>query len=127
MAKIVLSDAAPEDVGTFSLGNAEPFEAPYETHDRDVLANARAHPWLTVEADEVEEVGGLELDTRLTPAEDHLSSLNDHSNEPDVVRAENERRLAEFEERYAGTPEEETAEVETPQDTLTYNYDKDTN
>lgn len=56
MAKIVLSDKAPDDPTLrFSLGSADPFEAPYETDDPELIGNALTHPWLVVEQDEVQE------------------------------------------------------------------------
>lgn len=99
MAKIVLSDVAPkDDTLSFSLGQESGIEVPYETDDRELLANANAHPWLEVEYDETQEAGGVFIDNQLSPADDHLSAVNDHSNDPDAVRAEIERRLAEVED-----------------------------
>lgn len=87
MAKIVLSDVAPQgEALTFSLGNAEPFEAPFETTDATILANANAHPWLIVEQDERDSIDIPHPD-RLAPEDDALSAQNSVANDPDAVRA----------------------------------------
>jgi hypothetical protein len=97
MAKIVLNDAAPsDDTLAFSFaGVEEAFQAPYETDNREAISNALAHPWLEVEYDAEDVVDPDEFDTRLRPEDDALSAVNDHSNDPDAVRAEIERRRAE--------------------------------
>lgn len=66
MARITHSDLAPDEVveysfaaGSFTLGSGET----YETDSRALLANARNHPWLKVEYDEVEMLGGVVRDT----------------------------------------------------------------
>jgi hypothetical protein len=65
MAKISLSNLAPEDASHFSLGGAE-FDVPaggfYETEDRDLIGNAGVHPWLDVSDDvPVSAVGPAEV------------------------------------------------------------------
>ena len=85
MAKIVTNELAPKDAKTFSLAN-ESFEVPFETTDPTVLANARTHPWLTVEYGEQAEVGGQFADNQVKPEDDPMSALNDRSNDPDFVR-----------------------------------------
>lgn len=55
MAKIVHSDLAPAEVVHYSLAGAE-FDLggrkkAFETDDREVISDARVHPWLSVEAD----------------------------------------------------------------------------
>jgi hypothetical protein len=99
MAKIVLSEAAPSDETlAFSFaGVEEAFTPPFETDNSEALANAKAHPWLEVEYPEAAQVEGVYLTNQLSAADDHLSALNDHSNDPDAVAAELERRKAELE------------------------------
>jgi hypothetical protein len=91
MAKIVHSDAAPSEsvhyvfAGVeFDLGGRKKV---YETDDAEALANAEAHPWLTVEYEEVEQVQGAYIE-QLKPEEDHLSlkgrAIN--PNDPDEAR-----------------------------------------
>lgn len=105
MAKISLSDAAPtnEDIrfdfggdAQFTLNssarkNAEKF---YETNDRAVLDNVRAHPWLTVEVEVVEPYVGA-LTPQLDPKDDHLSAAGTtvDFNDPEVARAAEEAKL----------------------------------
>lgn len=85
MAQIVLSDKAPDEAVTFSLGNAEPFEAPYETDDQSVIAGAEAHPWLTVEVDP-EAVDKVEApEQHVSPEDDALSAQNSVAFDPDEV------------------------------------------
>lgn len=98
MAKIVLdTDTAPSDAKHFSLANAN-FDVPYETDDPVVLSNAEAHPWLRVER-EVVLIEGTFRDNQVRPEDDPLSAFNSVANDPDAVRAEAERRAAEFEGR----------------------------
>lgn len=96
MPKIVLSDDAPSGDLRFSLANAEIEELPYETSDAVVVANAVAHPWLTVEFEEVEQLADQSNPFQQTsPEDDVLGHLNDNSNDPDAVRAEIARRVDE--------------------------------
>jgi hypothetical protein len=92
MAKIVLSDKAPEGAKFFSLASDE-IEVPFETNDSEILSNAGVHPWLKVERDEVE-VDDFEAPARLVfPADDPANSL---ANDPEAVAEERERREVEF-------------------------------
>lgn len=93
MAKIVLSDAAPEDAVHFSLGQFE-IDVPHDTRNRDLISDAVAHPWLNVEYDEVEVLGG-EGPSTANLANDPLAAGNDVSNDPEAVQAELDRREAE--------------------------------
>lgn len=94
MAKIVTNELAPKDVKHFSLANAN-IEVPCETDDPVVLANASAHPWLTVEREPVPEVEGQFVDRQIKPEDDPMSYLNDDSNNPDAVRAHFEDQQSE--------------------------------
>jgi hypothetical protein len=99
MAKIVLSDDAPQDAKKFSLANAE-IEVPYETDDSQILGDAGAHPWLDVEYAAVDVVGGVHF-TPLDPKDDVLSSVNSIANNPDEARKANEARNLEVLNRTA--------------------------
>jgi hypothetical protein len=86
MALISLSDFAPAEAKHFSLGNAE-FDitaSGYETTDPRVLADALAHPWLDVKYPEVKTVA-TDYVGQVRPEDDRLSSMNDHSNDPEVA------------------------------------------
>lgn len=86
MAKIVLSDEAPQgEAVTFSLGNAEPFQAPHETDDQVLIASAAVHPWLEVERDAEEEFAVEAPEQHIKPADDALSAQNSVAFDPDEV------------------------------------------
>jgi hypothetical protein len=56
MAKISHSDLAPAEKVHYSLAGAEfdlTAKGSYETDNAEAIANARSHPWLTVEVSEV--------------------------------------------------------------------------
>jgi len=76
MAKIVKAAEAPKDVKTFSLANAEVDVASgsFETDDREVLANASAHPWLTVEVEKEETFGAGYREVSVDPDKDVLGA-----------------------------------------------------
>lgn len=99
MAKIVLSESAPSEAVHFVFGTAE-FDLggrkkSYETNDADLLSNAAAHPWLSVERDPVELLSGAYVD-QLAPADDHLSLLGQdvNPNDPDAVQAAEESKAS---------------------------------
>ena len=79
MAKIVHSSLAPSEKVTYSLGGTS-FEinggnktAAYETDDPQVVADARAHPWLDVVVPKAEQVEAPPAH-RLAPEDDILSA-----------------------------------------------------
>lgn len=87
MAKIVASDEAPKGKFRFSLANEEIEKLPYKTDDAVVLANAEAHPWLTVEREAVEELAEQGDPFPQVKAEDDaLGHLNSVANDPKAVR-----------------------------------------
>lgn len=105
MARIVLSDLAPTGESLhFSLANTDfdiggsgkGTKKSYDTSDRAVLANAEVHPWLSVEYDEAEQVGGEFLDNQVAPEDDPLSAAGPNANipfDPDEIRkVENAKR-----------------------------------
>lgn len=90
MAKIVSSEAAPNEAVRYSFAGAE-FElegegASFESTDSAVLGNAEAHPWLKVEREPGEVVHGEYRDF-LAPEDDALSAVNSVANDPEAARA----------------------------------------
>lgn len=88
MAKIVLSEVAPSgEAVSFSLGNCEPFtlggseKKSYETDDASVLAQAEAHPWLTVEAEKVDAPQGVFRAPSVKPEDDILAAAGHKARE----------------------------------------------
>jgi hypothetical protein len=105
MAKVSLSDKAPTsepisfDFGgdaqfTLSASGRKNSEKFYETNDRAVLDNVRAHPWLRVDAEAVEPFVAA-FHEQLAPKDDHLSALGAtvDFNDPEVARAAEEAKL----------------------------------
>ncbi|MBA3240086.1 MAG: hypothetical protein H0T60_02575 [Acidobacteria bacterium] len=87
MAKIVLSDKAPEGVKLFSLANAElDLSKTVQTTDPVVVANANSHPWLEVEPEAAEEYGGGYVERQLDPKDDFLSSANSIAFNPEEIK-----------------------------------------
>lgn len=106
MAKIVLSDLAPAEAIHFSLGNAEidlggkSGKQSVETDDRELLSNAVAHPWLTVEVDPAEEAGGQFADPHVPAEEDPQSAANQRAHDAfdvEKIRATEEAKHPEAE------------------------------
>lgn len=91
MAKIVLSDTAPEGAKKFSLASAE-IEVPFETNDNEILSNARQHPWLSVEEPKASTEAPPSYVNHLDPKDDALSALNSIANDPDEVKKALEAR-----------------------------------
>lgn len=102
MAKIVLSEEAPQgEAVTFSLGNAEPFEAPFESDDPVLLAGAEAHPWLTVERD-AEDVNKVEApEQHVRPEDDSQSAVNSVAFDAEAVAKAREDAAAVADNRLA--------------------------
>lgn len=81
MAKIVLSEVAPSgEAIRFSLGASEPFnlggseKKSLTTNDPALLADAAAHPWLTVEHDKVDAPEPVFRSASVNPEDDVLSA-----------------------------------------------------
>jgi len=91
MRKFVLSDIAPEGHKKFSLG-ADEVEAPFETDDPVLAANAASHPWLTEEVDEKAAEAPPSYVNHLDPKDDALSAVNSIANDPDEVKKALESR-----------------------------------
>lgn len=115
MAKIVLSDDAPNEAVHFSLANVE-FDldgGAYESNDPDVLANASAHPWLEVEYEAEEVIGGV-VGNPLAPEDDVLSRVNSVAFDPEAIREVEEAKGAAADHRTAldaGKDQDEVVEV----------------
>lgn len=75
MAKIVLSDTAPEDAKILSTAQIT-VEVPYETDDPDVISNALLHPWFDVDYGEAVVEAPPSTATNLPPELDALSRFN---------------------------------------------------
>lgn len=97
MATISPNDSAPREsvhylfaTGDFKLGG---HSKKYETDDPALIAEAKAHPWLSVEVPEVDRVAGAYVE-QVSPADDPMSRLNYHGNEPEVARAAEAAKVA---------------------------------
>lgn len=102
MATIRPNDNAPAEAVkyifptvTFDLAA----DGSYETTDRDALAQAEAHPWLSVEYEAVEEAAYTRLSRSVPPSEDPFSAsyTGPDANaafDPERVRAAEEAKAA---------------------------------
>lgn len=86
MAKIVLSKEAPDQEVTFSLTGIEAFTAPLDTDNRTVVAEAEAHPWLSVEYDRSEVAVATYRPDSLAPKDDILSAENSEAFDPEALK-----------------------------------------
>lgn len=92
MAKIVLSDDAPNEAVHFSLAQVEfdlggkSDKGAFETSDPVVLADADAHPWLKVERDS-SETYQPSAPAFLRPEDDVLSRVNSVAFDPEAIKA----------------------------------------
>lgn len=96
MAKIVHSEAAPAEAVHYSFAGVEfdlSGKKSYESDDPIVLANAAAHPWLSVQYPAVDVVAGAYVE-QLAPEADHLSAAGQkvNPNDPEVARAAEEAK-----------------------------------
>lgn len=101
MAKIVHSEAAPSEAVHYSFAGVE-FDLGgrrkgFESDDPAVLANAEAHPWLSVQRPEVELVAGAYVE-QLAPADDHLTIAGREvdPNDPDEAKKAEDAKADEF-------------------------------
>lgn len=97
MAKIVLSDAAPSESVHFSFAAVEfdlSGKKSYKTDDLEVISNATAHPWLSVELDEGVSVDPEYVD-QIDPKDDPLSAVNQKANDPAAIKAAKDEAAAE--------------------------------
>lgn len=97
MAKIVASKNAPDADFTVTYGVGQVAisgkSRSVTSDDRALLAEAANHPWLAVEWDKVEMLGGEVIPPSVDPKKDPLSAQNPDSalvNDPDAVRAAQE-------------------------------------
>ncbi len=95
MAKIVATDVAPQEEIEYALVG-ESFtlsDGSYETDDRDVLVEAEAHPWLSVEWDRDESGEGTYRPDTVAPEDDALSSQNTEAFDPEAIARDREAVL----------------------------------
>jgi len=99
MSKIVHSDVAPADAEVFSLGQGPTVKitksGSYATTDPVEIANAMAHPWLSVVPDKTEAEQPLWYPT-LAPEDDVLSAVNSKANDPKEVKKARAAAEADF-------------------------------
>ncbi len=122
MAKITHSDAAPAEKVHYTFSGAEfdiSGKGSFETDSPDVLLDAEVHPWLVVTYPKVELVQGAYAE-QVLPQDDPMSAENYDGNDPDVARAAEEAKRADFENPVAieaglvqTTPVESGAVAET--------------
>lgn len=95
MAKIVASKIAPDEEFTVSVGAG--LVKPGDTSDdRQLLIEAEAHPWLDVEYDEVEMLGGDVIPPSVDPKKDPLSIQGPQAAlpfDPEAVKADTAKVL----------------------------------
>jgi hypothetical protein len=122
MAKIVLSDDAPNEAIHFSLAQVEfdlggkSDKGAFETSDPVVLADAAAHPWLSVERD-AEDVYQPSAPSFLRPEDDVLSAVNSVAFDPEAIRAVEEGKIAADQNRLAidaGLDQNKPVSTDTP-------------
>ena len=105
MAKIVHSEAAPaESVHYTFAALPEGFDLGgkskgFETNDTALLAEAESHPWLKVERDPEEVIGGAYVQ-QLDPKDDPLSAANDVSRDPEAIKRDEDAKA----EAWFGSP-----------------------
>jgi hypothetical protein len=95
MAKIVASKIAPDEEFTVSVG-AGLIKPGDTSDDRQLLIEAEAHPWLNVEYDKVEMLGGDVIPPAVDPKKDPLSIQNPDAQlpfDPEAVKADTKRVL----------------------------------
>lgn len=101
MARIVPSELAPSEAVHYTFGEAEfdlggkSDKAAFETTDRELLTNALAHPWLHVEFDEAEQLGGEFIDNQVHAEDDPFSAVGPGANDafdPEKIKAAEEAK-----------------------------------
>lgn len=98
MATIRPNDNAPAEAVKYIFPTATfdlDVDGSYETTDRDVLAQAEAHPWLAVEYEAVEEAAYTRLSRSVPAVEDPFTSVGPGAGDafdPEKVRAAEEAK-----------------------------------
>jgi hypothetical protein len=95
MAKIVASKIAPDEEFVVSVGPGliKPGDT---TDDRTLIIEAEAHPWLDVEYDKVELLGGDVIPPSVDPKKDPLSIQGPNAAlpfDPEAVKADTDKVL----------------------------------
>jgi hypothetical protein len=99
MATIVPSDQAPAEAVHFTFGTAE-FDLggrtkTYKTDDPEVISNASAHPWLTVQVEEVPIIQGAYVE-QIAPKDDPFTLEGGiNANDPKLAQAAEEAKAEE--------------------------------
>lgn len=126
--KIVPSDAAPNESVRFELAGVDfslgGRKKTYETDDTAVIANAEAHPWLTVVREASEIVRGNYTES-LAPEDDPLSAVNDKSNDPDAANAAEAAKNTDLVAIEAGLDQDKNINVGPVAETISAAGDKD--
>lgn len=96
MANLTLSDNAPQEAITFTLGQATVELSPgksVETEDQVLIVNAQDHPWLDVEIPAVEVFTSKARQT-LAPEDDRLTQAGQevNPNDPKEIRKAEEAK-----------------------------------
>ena len=95
MATIRPNDNAPAEEAKYILPTVTFDLAPgasFETDDRDALAAAEVHPWLTVEYDEAAQVNYEREDRSVPYAQDVLAAPNSVAFDPEAIREAEEAK-----------------------------------
>lgn len=91
MAKIVLSEAAPQEPVRFGLSSVDFDLKPggsFETEDRQAIGDAEAHPWLSVEYDEALQIEPTFRDAHVRAEDDPLRAENSRAFDPEQIKAD---------------------------------------
>lgn len=103
MPRVLPSEAHPDETVRHALGSAEPFDlgpgGVYESDDREVIANATAHPWLTVEFEEQQVLQGRYREPSVSPQDDVLGSARSVAFDPEAIREAEENKVLADERR----------------------------
>jgi hypothetical protein len=116
MATLKLSADAPQEDVTFGFGQELVELSPggtFETEDQDIISNAKVHPWLEVEIDQVE-VYVSKTAARLDPANDPMTQEGQivNPNDPDEIRKAEEAKDS-VPEGVVAAVDQQTGVVET--------------
>lgn len=96
MALIVPSELAPAEEVSFSFADGDltlDGGGSYETDNRGLLAEAIAHPWLSVEYDEAEVAVATYRPDSVAPEDDPLSAVNSEAFDVEAIKRDREAVL----------------------------------
>jgi hypothetical protein len=93
MATIVPSKEAPSEDVVYGFAATDSFtlgpNGSFETDDRQAIAEAQVHPWLTVEVEKGTSGKGNYRDDSVAPKDDALSAQNSIAFDPEEVEKAN--------------------------------------